>query len=67
MSKHTDEELTAVHVCQVCGTEIERAEVEPESMITGLIKCPNCGHAGDLNIEIRGKPTKRPPTRATID
>ena len=59
-----DAELKAVHVCQACGTTVERAAVEPESMISGFIKCPNCGHDGDLNIEIRGKSTKRPPARA---
>jgi predicted RNA-binding Zn-ribbon protein involved in translation (DUF1610 family) len=67
MSSHPDEELAAVHVCQACGTAIERSAVEPESLISGLIECPNCGHEGDLNIEIHGKSTKRPPTRATID
>jgi len=67
MSQHRDEELIAVHVCQTCGTAIERAAVEPESIITGLISCPNCGHDGDLNIEIRGALTKRPPKRAIAD
>src|ERR1700722_5270436 len=56
MSKH-EEGLTAVHVCQACGAVIKRAGVEPDSIITGLIKCPSCGHEGDLNIEIRGTST----------
>lgn len=67
MSKYPDEDLSAVHVCQACGATTERAAVEAESIITGLIKCPNCGHEGDLNIEIRGKSAKRPPRRATTD
>jgi DNA-directed RNA polymerase subunit RPC12/RpoP len=67
MSTYPDEELKAVHVCQACGTVIERSAVEAESIITGLIKCPNCGHTGDLNIEIRGISMKRPPVRATVD
>jgi hypothetical protein len=67
MSKYPDEELAAVHVCQACGTSVERSAVEPESLITGLIKCPNCGHESNLDIEIRGKSTKRPPTRAAMD
>jgi DNA-directed RNA polymerase subunit RPC12/RpoP len=66
MSQHPDE-LIAVHVCQTCGTAVERTAVEPESVITGLISCPNCGHDGDLNIEIRETSTKRPPKRATVD
>jgi DNA-directed RNA polymerase subunit RPC12/RpoP len=67
MSKHPDEELIAVHVCQSCGAAIERTAVEPESIISGHIRCPSCGHEGDLNIEIRGSITKRPPTRAATD
>jgi DNA-directed RNA polymerase subunit RPC12/RpoP len=67
MSQFPDEELVAVHVCQACGTAVERAAVEPESMITGFIRCPHCGHEGDLNIEIRDASGKRPPTRETIE
>ena len=65
MNQYSDEELIAMHVCQACGTTVERATVEQESMITGFIKCPNCGHEGDLNIEIREKFNKRPPARVT--
>ena len=59
MSESTNEPLIAVHVCRVCGAATERSAVNPDNTITGLVKCPSCGHEGDLNIEIRPKSTKR--------
>jgi hypothetical protein len=56
----------AVHVCRGCGTAIERKEVNPESLISGLIACPHCGIESHLNLEIRGTGEKRPPARETI-
>jgi ribosomal protein L32 len=64
MRDETTEPLIAVHVCKVCGTATERSAVNPDNTITGLVKCPSCGHEGDLNIEIRGKSTMRPPVSA---
>ncbi len=55
----------AVHVCLGCGTAIERKEVKPESLISGLIACPHCGFESHLNLEIRGTEEKRPPARET--
>jgi len=67
MNETSRDELIAVHICQSCETATERAAVNAESMISGLVRCPACGHEGPLNIEIRDRkaPTKRPPMRAT--
>jgi hypothetical protein len=63
MNEVPNEPLTAVHVCKLCGAATERSAANPDNKITGLVKCASCGHEGDFNIEIRGKSTKRPPTR----
>jgi DNA-directed RNA polymerase subunit RPC12/RpoP len=55
----------AVHVCRGCDAAIERKEVKPESLISGLIACPHCGFESHLNLEIRGTEEKRPPARET--
>lgn len=65
MSDTMDGKLRPVHVCKFCGAATERSDVNPDNTITGLVKCSNCGHEGDLNIEIRGASTKRPPAKAT--
>jgi DNA-directed RNA polymerase subunit RPC12/RpoP len=63
MNETAQGQFEAVHVCLGCGTAIERKEVNPESLISGLIACPHCGHESPLNLEIRGKGEKRPPAR----
>ncbi len=58
---HPEEgKLVAVHVCKACGAALERDQVQPEDLLSGLISCLNCGKPGPLNIEIVG-PKKRPP------
>lgn len=57
--------FVAVHVCRGCGSAIERKQVNPESLISGLIACPHCGVESHLNLEIRGTGEKRPPARDT--
>jgi len=64
MIENANQPLIAVHVCKGCGAAIERCAVNPDNTITGLVKCPHCGHEGDLNIEIQSKSTKRPPAKA---
>jgi DNA-directed RNA polymerase subunit RPC12/RpoP len=61
MAHPEDGKLVAVHVCKTCGANLERAQVQPEDLLSGLISCPNCGKAGPLNIEIVGPTKKRPP------
>lgn len=61
----SNDQLIATHVCKVCGSATERSAVNPDNTITGLVKCPHCGHEGDLNIEIRDKNSKRPPGKAS--
>lgn len=65
MSESASEPLIAVHVCKACGAATDRSAVNPDNTITGLVKCSHCGFEGDLNIEIRGKDSKRPPSKAT--
>lgn len=36
----------------ICGATTEREQVNPDSMISGLVKCTRRGSEGDLNIEI---------------
>ena len=61
MANPEEGKLVAVHVCKACGAALERAQVQPEDLLSGLISCPNCGKAGPLNIEIVGPTKKRPP------
>ncbi len=52
--------MVAVHVCKFCGAPVERAQIQPEDLLSGLICCPKCGKEGPLNIEIIGPSKKRP-------
>ena len=61
-----DTGLTAVHICKSCGAAIEQFEVLPESLISGVIQCPKCGHESALNLEIIEPASKRPPARETL-
>jgi hypothetical protein len=45
--------LVAMHICRECGAATERSCVNPESIISGLVKCLRCGYEGQLTIEIR--------------
>jgi hypothetical protein len=50
----------------VCGTATERKRVNPESLISGLIACGQCGHESYLNLQILAPGEKRPPARETV-
>lgn len=63
MTETAQGQFEAVHVCRGCSTAIERKQVNPESLISGLIACPHCGVESPLNLEIRGTGEKRPPAR----
>lgn len=67
MAKDASDELIAVHLCKVCGATTERSAVNPDNTITGFVKCPHCGHEGDLNIEIRSLNGRRPPRKVSHD
>ena len=58
--------LVAVHVCRECGVATERSKVNDDSVFTGLVRCPSCGHEGNLNLEIHGNQQlqKKPPSKA---
>ena len=58
-----DTGLTAVHICKSCGAAIERAQIAPEALISGIIPCPMCGHESALNLEIIEPSAKPPPSR----
>ena len=60
-----DSVLTAVHLCKSCGAATERAQIPPESLISGVIPCAKCGHESALNLEIIEPSAKRPPSRDT--
>jgi hypothetical protein len=57
------EQFEAIHICRVCGAATERKNVNPGSLISGLIACSHCGHESHLNLEIRGIGEKRPAAR----
>lgn len=65
MSATRESQFEAVHICPKCGAATERKDVNPESLISGLILCSHCGQESHLNLEIRGPADKRPPTRET--
>lgn len=44
--------IFAAHICRFCGWETKRASVNPESIISGLIKCPQCNRESELNLKI---------------
>ena len=57
-----NDRLIAVHICRICNAATAREQVNPESMISGLVKCTQCGSESDLNIEIIERPdVPRPP------
>jgi DNA-directed RNA polymerase subunit RPC12/RpoP len=60
-----DTGLAAVHICKSCGAAIERDQISPEALISGVIRCPKCGHESALNLEIIEPSAKRPPSRDT--
>ena len=45
--------LLHVHVCIHCGHACQREEVDSPQVASGIIRCPKCGLAGPLNVEIR--------------
>lgn len=61
MNDESASRLIAVHVCPDCGSAIERVDANPESLITGLIKCVRCGHEAPLNVEVRDLGDRKPP------
>jgi hypothetical protein len=65
MNKVTDTNLIPVHICKSCGARIDRKAVAPETIISGIIPCPFCGHECALNLAILGVETKLPPRRET--
>ena len=66
MNEASEGQFEAVHVCRVCGTATERKRVNPESLISGLIACGQCGHESHLNLQILAPGEKRPPARETV-
>jgi predicted RNA-binding Zn-ribbon protein involved in translation (DUF1610 family) len=65
MYEVTDSKLIPVHVCKSCGARIDRKSIAPETIISGFIPCPKCGHEDALNLEILGVGAKLPPGRET--
>jgi len=45
--------LIHVHACVDCGSLFSRKMYEGRALTSGVFHCPNCGHEGPLNVEIR--------------
>jgi len=47
--------LIHVHACVGCGSLFSRKMYEGRALTSGVFHCPNCGHEGPLNVEIRNE------------
>jgi transcription elongation factor Elf1 len=50
----------SVHKCPRCGHAFKLGDIDLMAVTTGIVDCPNCGWAGQIEIQIveRKKPVK---------
>lgn len=50
----------SVHICSKCGYVINLAEIDLQTITTGIVECPRCEWIGPVEIQI-------PETDETIE
>ena len=56
----TQEQLEHVHRCPQCGNLVKGEDIPYQSIASGVMTCPKCEFAGQINIQIV-------PTQAKAD